>query len=412
MIAGEAFWEAMRGLREQRGRAVMTLMGLAWGTFAVVVLLAFGTGLQHLLQKRSASVGKGLAVVWGQKTTMSYEGLGRGQAIRLRAAEVAALPRQIPELDLVSPEYIISDQVAVGARVHRATLAGVHPSYAELRAWRILPGGRFLNERDLAERRRVVVLGNQIKEALFGPGEAVGQRVVLRGIPFLVIGTMRPKDQDSDYEGRDEGRICLPSSAFELVFGTRYLADFVYRARRPIDHARATDRIYQVLGRAYRFDPRDRFALNIWDTNESDRVRYYFFLGFNLMLGGSGVLTLLVGGVGVGNLMFIRVRQRTREIGIQMALGAKPRRILCGVLAESMVLVAMGGALGFAMSWIATTLTAMTPATAHIGEPRISFFIASLTVGLLGTVGLLAGYFPARRAARMDPVLALADLRS
>lgn len=407
-----ALFEIWHGLCEQRARTIMTLMGLAWGTFAVVVLLAFGTGLQQMLHEQLSNLGRGIAVVWPQQTTKSYEGMARGRSVKLKAADVAALPAQIPELELISPEYISGERVEVGPRVHRATIAGVYPDYAELRSWNIQRGGRFLNDRDMAEKLRVVVLGDGIKEALLGPGQAVGQRVVFRGIPFTVIGVMQPKDQDSDYDGRDERRVCLPASTFEQIFGNRFLSDFVYRARTPQTHALVTDRIYRILGRLYKFDPTDRLALNIWDTNETERVRYYVFLGFNLMLGGSGALTLLVGGVGVGNLMFIRVRQRTREIGIQMALGAKPRRILFGVLSEALLLAASGGMIGFVMSWIATSVIAMTPLTRDIGHPQLSFAIAGITVALLGTVGLLAGYFPARRAARLDPVLALADLSS
>lgn len=410
MSLPEAWWEVLRGLREQRARTLTTLLGLAWGTFSVVVLLAFGAGLNRLLQQRAANLGSAIAVVWPLQTTKSYDGLGRGQTVRLRAADVANLTRQVPELDLVSPEYVSWERVEFGSRVHRATLSGVYPSYAALRTWRIVAGGRFLDESDLTESRRVVVLGDRIKTALFERTDALGRTVILRGIPFTVVGVMVPKEQDSDYEGRDEDRICLPASTFERVFGARYLTYFVFRARSPALQARATDGVYQKLGRAGHFDPTDRPALSVWDTTEQDRLLSSVFLGFNLMLGGSGAFTLLVGGVGVGNLMFIRVRQRTREIGIQMALGAKPRRILWGVLNESLVLVALGGMIGFALSWMVTTLTRLTPLTAHIGEPQISPAIAALTILLLGVVALLAGFFPARRAAHLDPVLALANL--
>jgi putative ABC transport system permease protein len=139
-----------------------------------------------------------------------------------------------------------------------------------------------------------------------------------------------------------------------------------------------------------------------------ERVRYYAFLGFDLMLGASGVLTLLVGAVGVGNIMFLRVRQRTREIGIQMAVGAKPRRVLRQIIGESLLLVACGGAAGFALSCAVTGIVAATPLVEIVGVPRISPGLAAGTVALLGAVGVVAGYFPARRAARIDPVRALA----
>ena len=396
-------------LREQRTRTVTTLLGISWGTFSVIVLLAFGTGLEEKFRRQAASFGRGVAIVWPMATTKSFAGLGRGRSLRLRAEDILTLPRHIAELDLVSPEYITRDRLQVGERLHRVTLSGVYPAYGQLRTWKPQQGGRFLNDRDCAENRRVVVLGNSVKDALFGPRRAVGETLVLRGLPFNVVGVMTPKDQTSDYSGRDDRRVCLPAPTFRNVFGQQYVSNFVYRSRSPDVHARATTRVYQVLGGLYRFDPTDRQALAVWDTVEEARMLSYTFIGFDLMLALSGALTLLVGGVGVGNLMFIRVRQQTREIGIQMAVGARPRRILRGVLAESLILVATGGALGFTGAFLLTVAVRATPVTGDIGEPRIAAFITFVTILLLGTVGLLAGYFPARRAARLDPVRALAD---
>lgn len=402
--------ELLRGLREQRARTFTTLLGLTWGTFSVVVLLAFGSGLESRMQETANNMGSGIAVVWPGRTTRSWAGLPRGRPVRVLARDVLALPLQVPELDLVSPEYIRKERIRVGSRIHRVTLSGVYPAYGELRAWSLREGGRFVNDRDIRERRRVVVLGNLIKEGLFGAREALGRTVVIQGRPFTVVGVLHPKKQDSYYAGGpDENRVCLPATTCENVFGHRYVDTFIYRSRDSSVQARATDGVYEGLARICRFDPKDRQALYVWDTVEEARVRFYAFLGFDLILAGAGALTLLVGAVGVGNLMFIRVRQRTKEIGIQMALGARPRRILFSVLGESLVLVALGGLLGFILAWLITAGIALTPLVEDIGTPRISAPIAVGTVLLLGFVGLLAGYFPARRAAKLDPVRALAD---
>ena len=252
-------------------------------------------------------------------------------------------------------------------------------------------------------------LGDRIREQLFGQEDPLGRTVVLRGAPFTVVGTMRPKLQESDYGGMDEERICIPASTYVRVFGDRWVDYFVYRAHRPELAKEATRDVYRVLGARLGFDPEDREALWVWDLAEGDRIRETSFAALNLLMGLAGILTLLVGGIGVGNLMFLLVRQRTREIGIRMALGARPRWILREVLLQSLVLVAAGGALGFLGAWILSAAIGASPLAENLGQPRISMTIGLGTVALLGTIGLVAGWFPARRAAHLDPVRALAD---
>ena len=393
-----------RGLR---GRSVSTFLGITWGTLSIVLLLAFGESLRELMTQRARNLGDGIVIASPRSTSRSFAGFGRGRQLRVTEADVKALAEQIPEIGLISPEYVDYDRVRVGERMLFATISGVHASYGELRTMRPHEGGRFLNRIDVTESRRVVFLGDRVKQGLFGDLDAVGKTLVLRGIPFVVVGVLEPKDQDSDYQGEDRDRICMPSTTHALVLGRRSLDFFVWRAGSPDRHEFASRRVHEVLGRRLKFDPDDAQALWTWDTTEQQRMLFYAFLGFNLILGLSGLFTLLVGGIGVANLMFISVRQRTAEFGIQIALGARPRWILAQVMTQTALLVLAGGVCGFLLSAVCTAVARALPLDESVGNPVVSLPIALGTVALLAVIALLAGWFPARRAALLDPVMAL-----
>ncbi len=403
----DALRDLFTALRAQRLRAASTLFGVAWGTFSVVLLLAFGTGLERRMMENAHNMGRGLVVAWPSKTTRPFEGLGKERRLRVTADDVLRLPEEIPEILALSPEYQGRENVRIGERVHRARLSGVYPDYGWLRAWRLEPGGRFINDRDIAEHRRVVVLGDAIKRGLLGDGPAIGATIVLANAPFTVIGVLAPKKQSSDYGGPDDQRVCLPATTHAQVFGRRHVDTIIFRARSPELTATAIDGFYRVLARRYRFDPRDRDAIVVWDTTEEDRMLSYVFLGLHLVLGGAGAMTLIVAGLGVANLMYILVSQQTHEIGVRLAFGSRPRRVLVRVMAQATALVTVGGAAGLGAAWVVLGIVRTTPVTADIGTPQVAPLVALSIALLLGAVALLAGFFPARRASRLDPVAAL-----
>jgi putative ABC transport system permease protein len=251
------------------------------------------------------------------------------------------------------------------------------------------------------------VLGDGVKQSLFGDEDAVGGQVFVGNTPFTVIGVMVPKNQNSSYNSRDTDRVFIPASTHRAVFGLRYISNLIYKTSTPEVHEAVEERVYQVLGRKYRFDPTDEDALMIWDTAEMMQFLGAFFLGFKIFMAIVGSFTLTVGGIGVANIMYIVVRERTREIGIRRSVGARKFDILLQFVAETFVIVGIGAALGFLISWALVTVAGAIGAEEFIGRPTISGQVAAVTVSLLAVIAFLAGLFPARRAANLDPVEAV-----
>ena len=399
----------LRELRRQKLRTISTVMGIAWGTFGVVGILAFGRGIEDLMRERAEGIGPGLVVIWPQSTTLPWAGFPPGRRVRIDEEDARAIVAQIPEIAELSPEYIRRHNAERAGRIFTVVISGVHPGYSALRNMIPLPGGRFLSARDEREARAVCFLGDDAARQLFGDEDAVGRTLEIAGTPLTVVGTMASKLQDSDYEGQDATRVCVPASTFVRIFGDPWLDYLVFTAHDRGRTGDAVARVYEVLGRRRQFDPLDADALQVMNMTEYDRVRETAFLAMNLLITLACALTLLVGGIGVGNLMFLLVRRRTREFGLRMALGAKPRWILHEVLVEALILVGVGGAAGFAAAAGLSALIAITPAVEFLGTPRISPLATGSTVAMLAAIGLLAGWFPARRAARLDPVRALAE---
>ena len=268
-------------------------------------------------------------------------------------------------------------------------------------------GGRYVNDLDLDRRRRVVFLGDKLKQDLFGDGDAVGRTVMVDNIPFLVVGVLQKKAQDSNYNGPDSSKAFVPDTTFKGLFGARYVSNFVFQARSPSLVPAVTKKVYEVLGRRLKFDPADKEAIGMWDTSEGEKFFSVFFLTFRMFLGVIGSFTLMVGGLGVSNIMYVVVEERTREIGIKLAVGAKPRFIQGQFLLETLTLTAIGGLLGFLLTLAVLTAFPLFGLDDYIGTPVASPLVVLTTAALLGTIGLAAGYFPARRASLLDPVVAL-----
>lgn len=408
MRLASALREFTADLRAQRLRTTLTVLGIAWGTIAVVVLLAFGVGLERQTLKRFHGLGDRIVILFGGRTTVSHAGFPEGRYISLRESDGDLLRREIPDILALSPEY--SDRqtpVRRGTKSANPNITGIYPVYGQMR--NIIPaaGGRFINQRDLDERRRVAVLGDELAQLLFGAEEPVGRQVMIGETPFVVVGVMQPKLQNSSYNSRDKDRVFIPASTHVALFGDRSVANFVYQTGGPEVSKRVERRVYELLGRRYAFDPNDEDALAVWDTTEFELQFSYLFLAFNMFFAIVGSFTLTVGGIGVANIMYIVVRERTREIGIRRSVGATRRDILLQFFGETFLIIGLGALAGALGSWGIVTLAKMVPMQDFVGTPTVSPLVIAVTLSLLAAVGVLAGYFPARRAAALDPVDAL-----
>jgi len=402
----------IRDFRKQKKRITLTLVALGWGTISIMLLLAFGEGLQQQLTINKKGLGEGIGILWGGQTSIPFEGLGKGRPIRFTSEDVDYIKNRIPDIGRIGGEYHRwSAKIKYDDMVLSEHVTGITPEFEQMRNHIPERGGRMINHLDMNLQRRVAFLGDEMKRKLFGDKEAVGERVFIDGTPFLVIGIMKEKIQMSSYAGGDDNKASIPRTTFETIYGNRYLNNIVYQARDLDLMPGIEKQLFEVLGAKYRFDPEDDRAISIWDIVASQREMNNILLGIKIFLGIIGGLTLIIAGVGVANIMYVSIKERTREIGIKMAVGARKIYILAQFLIEALIITFVGGFGGILISYILTEGFQRLPIESDVldfmGRPMISPEIGITVVIILGLVGLVAGIFPAMRAASVSPVESL-----
>ena len=397
--------EFILDLRAQKLRVFLTVFGITWGTVAIIVLVAFGFGFKKQLSANMHGIGESISIMFPGKTTKAFEGFGTGRPISFVEEDARMIASQVSDVAEISPEYLKRRiPVHVGSNILNPAITGIYPIYGEMR--NIIPeqDGRFINDPDMRDRRRVVVIGNKVKEFLFGETKAVGRIIYVGETPFTVIGVMKKKTQNSSYNSRDQDRIFIPASTFSSVFGDIHLRDIIFRPKDPSHSSEVNDRVREVLGKRYRFDPMDKDAVSIWDTNGFDKFLFYFFLAFNIFMGLIGSFTLAVGGIGVANIMYIVVQERIKEIGIKRAVGAKKSNILFQFFMETFFIISIGSTIGFAIAYGLIQLMTILPIQEFVGTPVLSVEVAATAITVLSIIGFIAGVMPARRAANLNVV--------
>lgn len=402
-----------REWKVNRRRMFLTTAAIVWGTLSIVMMLSFGEGMRRQLTAAQKGLGDGIVMVFGGQTSIPYEGLPKGRPISLVEEDAHLLQARIPELERISPEYSSwENSVTYGRNTRTRLVSAALPSYETLRSHYAQKGGRFINQLDVDRNRRVAFIGPRVAEELFGSEDlAVGETIGINNVPFIVIGVMVDKIQMGMYNGPDVDKIVIPLSTFRLMNGPTHVNRIIYAPREPAHNKVVEQNVREVLAAKYRFDPKDDQALQFWDVIEFSKGMGLVLIGIEIFLGIVGGMTLLVAGVGIANIMYVSVRQRTREIGIKMALGARQRDIVRQFLLEAVSIAGAGGVVGLGISLALIAVLAQVPLEESglqwLGKPIFSPVVAAVTIFVLGLVGILAGYFPARKASCLDPVEAL-----
>jgi putative ABC transport system permease protein len=407
--------EAWRALRRNRTRSFLTMLGIVWGIATVTLLVAYGSSFRSILVNGFDAFGKSVVIAWPQQTSEQPGGQRAGKPVKLEAADLEAVKNNASFVKYACLETVRFLPINYDTHYANTAIRGVCPEYGEMR--NEVPGeGRWITAVDVLERRRVAFLGNRIKEKLFSGRPAVGEYVQISGVRFEVIGIMERKIQMSNYFTSDDESVWIPFSAAGDVWNTKNASVLVFAPIAPQFEKKAMEQVRAAIAERQQFSPTDQKAFQMFGRDEFRPIIDGITLGLQGLLLFVGTLTLGIGGVGVMNIMLVSVDERIREIGLRRALGARKRHIQFQFLAETLLIMLLGGAIGILLSYVIATAVGTLPLMGPLFEDdsgkadihlRISFFTVLASTIVLLLVGVASGMVPALRASKLDPVEAL-----
>lgn len=403
--------EAYGAMRHNRRRTALTMLGMAWGIATVVMLLAYGDGFGRACANIFANFGTKLVIVVPGRTSMQAGGQKAGVLIRFTQEDVETLTTNLPQITHITPEVSKQASIQYDTRVFTWAVSGNYPNVFDVRALK-LAQGRFYNPEDEIQRAHVAVIGSEAKEKLFSGRNALGEHIRLDGLSFEVIGVLSAKMQ----EGNDDINrvIYVPFTTMSELKNTHYLDTIWFTYQTP-EYQSLEQSVRTIMATQHKFNQTDRQAVEVFNLMTQVHQFEIITLGLKVLMGFIGTLTLGIGGVGLMNIMLVSVTQRTREIGVQKALGARRRYILMQFLAEALTITFIGGVLGVLLAYAVAlsvgrlTLYSAFAKNGEAGDIRLIIAPGTLIAStlILGTVGLISGMVPAVRASRLNPIEAL-----
>jgi putative ABC transport system permease protein len=403
--------EAYAAMRYNRRRTALTMLGMAWGIATVVMLLAYGNGFGQACANIFANFGTKLVIVVPGRTSIQAGGQKAGVPIQFTLEDVETLSTNLPQITYITPEASKQAHAQYDTRVFDFNVTGNYPNVLSIRALKMAQG-RFYNAEDQMQHARVAVIGSEAKEKLFSGRNALGERLRLDGLSFEVIGVLGAKMQ----EGHDDINrvIYIPFTTMSALKDTHY-PDSIWFTYQVPEYERLEQSVRSIMAVPHKFNQSDQQAVRVFNLMTQVHQFEIITLGLKVLMGFIGTLTLGIGGVGLMNIMLVSVTQRTREIGVQKALGAPRRYILFQFLAEALSITFIGGVLGVILAYAVAlavgrlTLYSALAKNGEAGDVRLMIAPGTLVAAtlILGVVGLISGMVPAFRASRLDPIEAL-----
>ena len=413
MVLRDLIGDVLRTLWAHKLRTFLTMFGIAWGIVSIVLMVAAGEGLRKGQEDQARNLGKDILIVFHGRTSLQAGGTRAGRAVHWVDADVPAVQADSPDCEYAIPELEQNDVRAHSSYNNAAFLiTGSLPPFGDIRSLNV-GQGRFYNWEDQREARRVAFLGSDAAKQLFPGRNAVGETVYLNAFPYVVVGVMAQKKQDSSYDGWDVNKIFVPFAAMRRDFpdkppGTPTSFDQMLVTPKSVEqHEACKHEIRRALGHMHNFDPNDKEACPIWDTVQEAKAFRQMTDGMKYFLGAVGVVTLFLGGLGVMNVMMVAVRERTREIGVRKALGAPAHTILKQFFIEAVLIASISGGIGLWIAYGICFLVNLLPMPDVFAGLLATWKSGLLACGLLGTIAVLSALYPARRAASVDPIEAL-----
>jgi putative ABC transport system permease protein len=403
--------QAYGAMRHDLRKTLLTMLGMAWGIATVVLLLAYGQGFGRAIESIWDSFGATAIGIFPGRTSQQAGGTKAGVPIRFTQDDIELVHNVVPLVRHISRFSQIEATVQNGNRSFNFPVLGMDPPMEDIWALNV-DIGRFINDEDNMSHGHYVVIGSEARDKLFSGIPPLGQWVRINGVSFQVIGVLQPRMQEADND--DNRTVYIPFNSSDVLLDNHYIGG-IWLDSIGVDHNKVTKTLHEALAAAHNFKIDDDRAVFIFDAKKQLEQFNIITIALNVLLGFIGTVTLGIGGIGLMNIMLVSVTQRTREIGVEKALGARRRDILFQFLSEAMVITAAGGVFGillsYAVSFSVGTLTLYSALAKHAEAGDIRLIVAPkillTSIVILGVVGVVSGMFPAIKAAKMDPIEAL-----